>query len=158
MIKPKKIEKVFLIQPPLTTQTDLSSETKGIHPPIGLAYIAAVLENDYRVEILDSVVEGYDTEIELDHHLVRYGLTYTDIEEKLVKFQPDVVGISNLFSSGSREALEVAEIVKRIDPGIVTVIGGPHPSALPAVPSSLPATVLPGPAMPLISSSAVLGS
>ena len=73
MIAPKKINKILLIQPPLTAQTDLSSEPKGVHPPLGLASIAAVIEKDYDVEILDAVVEGYDTEIEIERNLMKKG-------------------------------------------------------------------------------------
>ena len=131
MFVKKKIQKVLLIQPPLTTHTDLSSEPKGIHPPIGLAYIGAVLEKDYQVQIIDSVVEGYETEFQLDRNIIRYGLTYKALESKIEAFQPDVVGVSNLFSSGFREALQVCSLVKNISQDIVTVIGGPHPSALP---------------------------
>lgn len=127
----KKIQKVLLIQPPLTTHTDLSSEPKGIHPPLGLAYIAAVLEYDYQVQILDSVVEGYEVEVQLERNLIRYGLTYKEIEERIEAFEPDVVGVSNLFSSGFREALQVTSLVKKISREIITVMGGPHPSALP---------------------------
>jgi phosphonoacetaldehyde methylase len=131
MLKKPKIAKVLLIQPPLTTHTDLSSEPKGIHPPIGLAYIAAVIEKDYQVEIIDSVVEGYETEVQLEHNLIRYGLTFEELEKRIGSFNPDVVGISNSFSSGFREALLVSSTVKKINPEIITVIGGPHPSALP---------------------------
>ena len=68
MVINKKIQKILLIQPPLTTHTDLSSEPKGIHPPIGLAYIGAVLENDYEVQIIDAIVEGYETEVQLERN------------------------------------------------------------------------------------------
>ena len=127
----KKIQNVMLIQPPLKTHTDLSSEPKGIHPPIGLAYIGAVLENAYKIEILDSVVEGYETEIEVDRNVIRYGLAYEEIMKRIAAFRPDLVGISNIFSSGFSEALEVSKSVKKINPEIITVFGGPHPSALP---------------------------
>ena len=131
MFVQKNIQKVLLIQPPLTTHTDLSSEPKGIHPPLGLAYMAAVLENDYQVRILDAVVEGYETEVPLERNLIRYGLSYAEIEERIEAFEPDVVGVSNLFSSGFREALQVSSLVKKINAEIITVMGGPHPSALP---------------------------
>lgn len=131
MFSKRKIQRVLLIQPPLTTRTDFSSEPKGIHPPIGLAYIAGVLENDYDVQVLDSVVEGYETEVQLDRNLIRYGLTFDEIQNGIEAFQPDVVGVSNSFSSGFREALQVSSLVKNLSPEIITVIGGPHPSALP---------------------------
>jgi anaerobic magnesium-protoporphyrin IX monomethyl ester cyclase len=131
MVNQKQIQRVLLIQPPLVVHTDLSSEPKGVHPPIGLGYLAAVLENRYEVQILDSIVEGYDTEIEIDRRRIRYGLSYDQIRKKIETFKPDVVGVANGFSSGFREALAVCEEARKVDPGIITVIGGSHPSALP---------------------------
>jgi len=122
---------VLLIQPPLVAHTDFSSEPKGIHPPIGLAYIGAVLEKDYQVKIIDSVVEGYETEVQLGRNLIRYGITFEEMARRVEEFKPDVVGISNIFSSGFREALQTAALVKKSNPEIITLIGGPHPSALP---------------------------
>jgi anaerobic magnesium-protoporphyrin IX monomethyl ester cyclase len=131
MVKRKQIERVLLIQPPLVVHTDLSSEPKGVHPPIGLGYIAAVLEGKYDVQILDSIVEGYDTEIELAPRKIRYGLSYELIRKRIEAFKPDAIGVANGFSSGFREALSVCEEARKVDPEIITVIGGPHPSALP---------------------------
>jgi len=127
----KPIQNILLIQPPLTAYTDMSSEPKGIHPPIGLAYLGAVVENEYNVRIIDCVVEGYETEVQLDRNLIRYGLSYEEIEKRIEAFQPDLVGVSNSFSSGFGEALQICSLVKKISPEIVTVIGGPHPSAMP---------------------------
>jgi magnesium-protoporphyrin IX monomethyl ester (oxidative) cyclase len=131
MILQKKINKILLIQPPLTTQTDLSSEPKGVHPPLGLASLAAAIEKDYDVSILDAVVEGYETEVKLEKNIIRFGLTFEEIIERINVLKPDVVGVSNLFSSGTREALQAVKLVKDVDPDIITVMGGPHPSALP---------------------------
>jgi anaerobic magnesium-protoporphyrin IX monomethyl ester cyclase len=127
----KRVDRILLIQPPLVAHTDLSSEPKGIHPPIGLAYLAAAVEHEFDVRVLDSVVEGYHTEIEIDADRIRYGLTYDQIAEEIAGFKPDVVGVSNCFSSGFSEALAVCETARKVDPAIVTVIGGPHASAVP---------------------------
>jgi len=127
----RRIGRVLLIQPPLTAHIDLSTEPKGVHPPIGLAYIAAVLEKSYDVSILDAVVEGYETEIRLDNSRIRYGLTFREIRDRIEAMQPDVVGVSNLFSAGFRDAAKVCSLAKEVDKDIITVIGGPHPSALP---------------------------
>jgi len=109
----KTIRNILLIQPPLTTHTDMSSEPKGIHPPIGLAYLAAVLEKEYQIRIIDCVVEGYETEVPLGRNLIRYGLSYGEIEKRIRDFQPDLVGVSNSFSSGFREALQVCSLAKK---------------------------------------------
>ncbi len=127
----KSVERVLLIQPPLVVYTNLSSEPKGVHPPVGLAYLAAMVEKECEVRILDSVVEGYHTEVETGRNRIRYGLTYEQIQARVEEFKPDVVGVSNCFSSGFKEAAAVCEVVRRVNPAIVTVVGGPHPSAVP---------------------------
>jgi anaerobic magnesium-protoporphyrin IX monomethyl ester cyclase len=132
VISKKRVERVLLIQPPLVVHTNLSSEPKGVHPPIGLAYLAAMVEAECEVRILDSVVEGYHTEVETDKNRIRYGLTHEQIAESIESFKPDLVGVSNCFSSGFREAHAVCQIARSVNPEIVTVIGGPHPSAMPA--------------------------
>jgi anaerobic magnesium-protoporphyrin IX monomethyl ester cyclase len=131
MVPKKKVERVLLIQPPLVVHTDLSSEPKGVHPPIGLGYIAAVVEKNYDVRILDSAMEGYHTEVEIGRNRIRYGLTYDQIGERIDDFRPDVIGVSNGFSSGFGEALAVCKLARKINPEILTVLGGPHPSAVP---------------------------
>ena len=127
----EEVGRILLIQPPLAVHTDLSSESKGVHPPIGLGYLAAVLEKDYDVRIIDCVVEGYETEIEVGPNVIRYGLSLDAIREEIEIFSPHVVGVSNGFSSGFREALQVCRLVREVDREIVTVMGGPHVSALP---------------------------
>ena len=55
-----KKAKVMLIQPP---QLLFSKNFKRCVPPLGMAYIAAVLEQDnFDVRILDAYVEGFENE------------------------------------------------------------------------------------------------
>lgn len=52
--------------------------------------------------------------------------------EKIIQEQkPNVVGISSLFTTYAEEALEVARITKEIDPEIITIMGGTHPTLFP---------------------------
>lgn len=125
-----EMHKIMLIQPPYTLY---KSEPKGADPPLGLAYIAAVLENSgYTVSILDAVVEGFNREEFAGKNLVTYGLSFEEIEERIRDFDPDYVGISCLFSTQSTNAHRICGIAKRVNPNIITVMGGAHPSALPA--------------------------
>jgi len=87
-----------------------------IAPPMGLGYIAAVLEqNDHRVSALDCLVERADRK---------------DVELHIKRKKPDVVGIQ-AFTPSVNYAVEIAETVKEVDREITVVLGGTHPTALP---------------------------
>lgn len=124
----RKIEKILLIQPPYDI---LRIEPKTAQPPLGLAYLGAVLEKDYEVKILDAVAEGYENEQFIDRNFKRYGLSFSDIKTEIEKFNPDVVGVSCLFSTQAENSHRVVRLAKEVNPNIITLFGGAHPSALP---------------------------
>ncbi|MDD4979826.1 MAG: cobalamin-dependent protein [Candidatus Omnitrophica bacterium] len=121
--------KILLIQPPFTI---FKTEAKKCHPPLGLAYLAAVLKDAYQVAVLDALAEGYEKEASVDMECLRYGLSFEDIGKRVKDFSPDAVGISCLFSSQSENVHAICKIVKEIDKRIVTILGGAHCSAVPA--------------------------
>jgi radical SAM superfamily enzyme YgiQ (UPF0313 family) len=125
----RKISKVLLIQPPRKIYKN--NDTPCSAPPLGVAYIAAAIENDYEVKILDAVAEGFWNRHDLDHNRMSYGLDFAEIEDRIGQFAPDVVGISSIFTDQHQNAQELAAIVKGIGRDIITVIGGVHPTALP---------------------------
>ena len=86
--------------------------------PLGLVYIAAVLEQSHSVKILDNYLENLNKE---------------QLKKRISLVKPEIVGItSDSFSFSS--AVEVANIVKEIDKNIITVIGGPHANVFPDAP------------------------
>ena len=109
--------KVFLINPPWR----LSKETHilrlhSISPPLGLAYMAAVLElNGIEVDILDAAVED---------------LSLAEIVQRVEQYNPTMVGITAttplIFA-----ATETLRAVKRHLPSVITLLGGVHITALP---------------------------
>jgi magnesium-protoporphyrin IX monomethyl ester (oxidative) cyclase len=124
------IEKILLILPPRTIFE--GKETIRAVPPLGLAYLARVLENNgYQVKILDCVIEGLETKTRVDSQRIRYGLSPEEIGKKIIQYQPDLVGISSLFSAQHENADILFNLAKSIDRDIVTVTGGAHPSAVP---------------------------
>lgn len=94
--------------------------------------MAAVLEQEHKVQILDAAGEGWMNIQDLDDARCRVGLSNEDIAHRIRQFSPDVVGINVPFSGWSRMAYEVASIVKNVDKSIITVLDGVHPSARPA--------------------------
>jgi len=100
--------KITLIFPPSLYQT------KQTMPPLGIAYIAAVLrENGFpEVRLVDAVVNRYGNE---------------EIVSLLKKETPDLVGLS--FGTQNRfYAFGLARAIKKEFPDLPIVVGGPHPT------------------------------
>ena len=103
----------------------------NVFPPIGLAYIAAVLEKTHEVCIIDAPTEGWRNLQDADRATYRVGLSNTEIADKLKRWSPDVAVIEIPFSGWSKTAFEVASTVKGINKDIISVLEGQHPSARP---------------------------
>ena len=126
-MKTKLIRKILLIQPPAFANIYKTDINPNI--PLGIAYIAAMLEKEgYEVKILDALVEGWEKEERVDKKMIRVGLSFEEIEERIRDFSPDIVGVSNLFTAQRRNAHRVCEIAKKISPDIVVIMGGAHPT------------------------------
>jgi magnesium-protoporphyrin IX monomethyl ester (oxidative) cyclase len=120
--------KVLLINPPMTL---LPNEIPSVVPPLGLAYIGAVLEKaGYKVEILDTVALNWRNPIKVNG-MLHFGQGWKDVSKSIVRSKPDIVGVSCLFSSQSQNAHKVAELAKTYDSEVPVVVGGAHPSAVP---------------------------
>lgn len=87
------------------------SETPS--PPLGLAYLAAALEDaGVEVKVLDFVVFPYSKK---------------GLEAELTNFKPNIVGVTSV-TMNFDDAIEVVKDVKGIDPEILTIMGGAHVS------------------------------
>ena len=103
----------------------------GILQPLDIAYIAALLEKQHEVRIIDAANEGWKNFEYIDETKCRQGLRNKEIEDRIKKWAPEVVGITISFSGWWRTASEVASIVKNADKDVITVLNGLHPSARP---------------------------
>ena len=130
-----KIKRVLLIYPPVTRPPDMLADKVrvSIVAPLGLAYIAAVLERQgIEVDILDCVVEGQLEGLTYgEKGEVRYGLSDNVIANRISKLEPDIVGVSCIISNMAFDAHNVCQIAKQVNPKIITIMGGAHPAALP---------------------------
>ena len=91
--------------------------------PLGLAYIAAALEKEHEVVVVDAIAENWQNPQETDTDYI-FGLHGEQLREKISSISPDVVGISMLFSFNSESAFSVASIVKEINQDITVILGG----------------------------------
>lgn len=120
--------KICLINPPQILYQRLGRPF--VFQPLGLLYVAAVLEKDYPVEIVDATLEGWRELREIDGKYY-LGLPFEKLKQRIENIKPDIVGISVPFSVNEFSALKVASIVKEIDKNIITILGGHHPSVRP---------------------------
>jgi anaerobic magnesium-protoporphyrin IX monomethyl ester cyclase len=110
--------KVLLINPPLTNEEIYSdyAVASAVLPPLGLCYIASILEkNHHEVKIIDGVAEKTGS-----RELIR----------RIKEFSPDIVGLSAM-TVGFNRAVQTAKLVKQVNTSIITLIGGPHVSSIP---------------------------
>ncbi|MBT9133077.1 MAG: 2-hydroxyethylphosphonate methyltransferase [Firmicutes bacterium] len=124
--------KILLLNPPYSYSEKSFSFSDFSAVPLGLLYIAAVLEREgYAVQILDSLSMNVKIRMSKSGGQIHVGASWQQIETELQRMKPDVVGITNPYANQFSNAIIASEIVKRISPKIVTVVGGPHASVRP---------------------------
>lgn len=85
--------------------------SEGPSPPLGLAFIGSALESaGVEVKLQDYVVFPYSKDA---------------LDSVLKEFKPHFVGLTAVTMS-FHEAIRIVKDVKEIDPGVMTVMGGPH--------------------------------
>ena len=127
------IRKVMLISPPgkITITEEGSRERKLAVPPLGPASLAAcLLQEGFDVEILDVMIEGYETE-QASGRQVIYGLSDEDVCKRIRDYGPDLIGVSCLFSNRGIEALNLCRLARETAPDAFVALGGQHPSGMP---------------------------
>ncbi len=99
--------------------------------PLGLGYLASYLiSNGYEVRILDTLaIENVN--VEQDGDYFNYGMKKKDIKRAIKAYNPDIVGITSMYTLHSKAVHDIAKIVKEVK-NILVVVGGSHASILPS--------------------------
>lgn len=114
MIKnmPQKINKVIFINPHPYYASGTNEAT--IYPPIGIAYLAAVLEkHDIECKIIDAAV---------------FRMTTKNVIREIKLFKPDIIGITTNIVT-ARSAIELGIKVRKKFPNALIIYGGPFATA-----------------------------
>ncbi len=115
--------KVLLFTPPRGLFKGAVERPWNTTQPLGLAYVAAAVRAaGHEVQVVD----GYSL-----------GTPAARIRERIESFNPRVVGISALTPQW-HDAEALAALAKSVDENILTVVGGPHVTALPAQAAASP--------------------
>ncbi len=111
--------RILLIFPPQNLKERYShnvGNVGGFLPPLGLLYMAAVLEKaGHEVDIMDCPVNDY----RINH-----------IADKVQEWQPDVVGIAAITSLADITK-EVCKTIRKKAPKTTIMVGGPHATIMP---------------------------
>lgn len=113
-------KKILFIAPPYHCW---GVQVIGTWPPLQLAYLAGVAEEvGYEAKIFDAMNKD---------------MTFDDVRAEIEEYQPDFVltldylPVSGAISTATvPAALQTLSIAKEVNPDIVTLIGGPHPTFL----------------------------
>lgn len=108
--------KVVLINPNYRTKLGSNEKISAILPPLGIAYIAAVLRsNKIDVSIIDMNAENLDISAVL---------------KKISALNPEIIGITAT-TPQINKVYALSESIKKLNNNIYLVVGGPHPTSLP---------------------------
>ncbi len=107
MINRKKVVLMY----PNTHWIDWTARTAWDLHPYNLGILAAMIEKDFEIKIIDATVDNLSKE---------------EFSELISKEKPDIVGISVLTNEYSGAGNIAAEIVKSINPQTTVIMGGVH--------------------------------
>lgn len=115
--------KVLLINPPQTAYSDSTFVWAGL--PLGLMYIAAILDGaGHDVEILDTLLHNCPPTPQGE--AIQWGMPWEKIRAEVMQKKPDLVGIGNPYTVQLQNAVNMARLVKEVNPKIPVIVGGPH--------------------------------
>ena len=118
--------KVMILTPNLKGLSDPNSVHR-IQPPLGPMIMANIIrERGYEVRIHDCALADFSRHESLDTKTILIGQADDDIHSVIACYQPEVVGISALFSNLIGSAHNIARLVKKASPRAFVVLGGNH--------------------------------
>ncbi len=118
--------RISLIYPLLPERRSLIDENKQFWPPLGLAYIAAVLEKEnHKVQVIDR-------DILLRKSGMDFGKTDNATLDLIKNFRTDIVGISAT-TPNMPDVSHISRYIKNNYDKAAIIIGGPHPSGEPVL-------------------------
>lgn len=114
---------VFLISPPYGRSYGTARRLRHGLPPLGLASINAFIKSKgYRTRFIDLAFSDHSDE---------------DVVAEIVRQRPRLVGITAV-TTQIMAAVSLAQQIKHAAPETTTILGGPHPSALPEPTAACP--------------------
>ncbi len=119
--------KILLIDTPFNLFS--KDSPPRIYLSMAIMYLATALKRSgYEPVIYDPKVSAKKNRMRGIYYV---GDTAHEIEKRIRKEKPDIVGVTNLFSKDFNNAVMLCKLTKKVDKKIITIVGGPHATALP---------------------------
>jgi len=119
------MKRILLINPSIKL---LDDSLRRLTTPLGLLYIGTALKkNGYDVKVVNSPCDGYDNVTDVGNGYITYGLSDDEIRKSVREFDPDLVGVGNLFSAQRDSTFHHCGLVKEVK-DVPVVVGGIHPT------------------------------
>lgn len=121
--------KICLIKPPVLHKG--ISFARHATPPLGLAYIAAVLnEAGNEIQVIDASASGADQVEKFNKDTYLFGLNKHEINKK-VKPGTDIICFSLMFTNNWLYDRELINYIRENHPSSILIAGGEHATAAP---------------------------
>jgi radical SAM superfamily enzyme YgiQ (UPF0313 family) len=128
---PERPLAVTLVRPPIVVQP-ASLSTHGPIPPVGLAYIAAVIRDaGHHVSLVDAVAAAIEQAEDFDSPLGvlrRIGLSPAEVVARIPD-DVEVIGVSLMFIHEWPQAREIVTLARQRFPQCTIVVGGETPTS-----------------------------
>ncbi len=121
--------KIILIKPPQTGK-NLRRQI-ATYEPLGLEYLSAwIKRSGFIAKILDFHIRDREV-LHLGNSVFRVGMSQSNIKQKMIEEQPDVIGISCLFREYSLDVVDIINLCKENLPNALIILGGQDASTRP---------------------------
>jgi len=123
--------KILLIRPPFAVEKFYFP--RFINESLGIEYLTSYVGQFHEVKMIDSVAESWNNYWELKDYpnTIFQGLKSEELFKKICEFNPDVVGITWLFSTQNNSIDLTIKAIRQFSKNIPIIVGGAHPSANP---------------------------
>jgi len=108
--------KILFINPPFTMYGGIKGYG-GKSTPLNLAYMAEFL-----------ISQGYENTRILDAEALE--LSYEEVIKRVKIYDPDIIGFTSP-TPPYQQVMDIARMIKKENPEVKIIVGGPHPSAMP---------------------------
>ncbi len=120
---------ICLIKPPILHKG--VSFARFATPPLGLAYIAAALQNSgHQIQVIDASAEGINEVERFANDVYLFGLNSDKIIERIEK-DTQIICLSLMFTNNWLYDRELIKKIKAVRPNTVIIGGGEHATAMP---------------------------
>ncbi|MBI4242529.1 MAG: cobalamin B12-binding domain-containing protein, partial [Planctomycetes bacterium] len=130
----RSIKRVLFIAPPDADASmfDYATAKRGRYwnfPPYGLGVIAAHIRNDgidvRIINLNNEVLKACKLSIS-EGNFDFDDVWKTSLSRSLKDFQPDIAGVTCMFTQTHRSAVEVCDEIKKFNPALPVAVGGVH--------------------------------